>query len=268
MSISKTDCLESLSRAAELLGESPTKAQYENLGLTPASGTIIRVMGGWNAAKESAGLETYRSSGRRVNPKPDEVALPAGLNWEELSKYQRWHYRHPDWNTERTLRRRARLRSWANEIKRSRGCSRCDEESVACLDFHHSEGGSSNVTISTAITSGWSKKRLLSEIDKCTVLCSNCHRIEHYTPPSDPLRSRVEKMKLERGGCSNCTMEEPACLDFHHPDGVGTPVSRLVSDGFGWHQIRIEIERCIVLCSSCHRKEHYVPPQITGSDRV
>lgn len=38
----KAECLEALQRAAERLEESPTKAQYEELGLTPASATIIR----------------------------------------------------------------------------------------------------------------------------------------------------------------------------------------------------------------------------------
>ncbi len=60
------ECLEALREAAERLGESPTKAQYEELGLTPASATIIRTCGGWNDAKEKAGLETSHSRGSRV----------------------------------------------------------------------------------------------------------------------------------------------------------------------------------------------------------
>ncbi|ELY90615.1 hypothetical protein C483_11161 [Natrialba hulunbeirensis JCM 10989] len=40
------ECIEALREAAERLGESPTKAQYEELGLTPASATIIRTCGG------------------------------------------------------------------------------------------------------------------------------------------------------------------------------------------------------------------------------
>ncbi|OIB55550.1 hypothetical protein BBD46_04405 [Natrialba sp. SSL1] len=68
-------CLEALKRAAEEFGESPTKAQYEELGLTPAFATIIRTCGGWNDAKERAGLETSYSRGSRGNPKPDEIEL-------------------------------------------------------------------------------------------------------------------------------------------------------------------------------------------------
>jgi hypothetical protein len=46
MQRTKTECLAALRRAAERLGKSPTKAEYEKLGLTPASATIIRTVGG------------------------------------------------------------------------------------------------------------------------------------------------------------------------------------------------------------------------------
>jgi hypothetical protein len=62
----EADCIDALREAAKELGESPTKAAYEDLGLTPASGTIQRVMGGWNEAKAAAGLETNTSTGARV----------------------------------------------------------------------------------------------------------------------------------------------------------------------------------------------------------
>lgn len=70
------DCLDALREAARKLDESPTKAQYEDLGLTPSASTILRVVGGWNAAKEKAGLETTYSRGPRVQEKPDDVDLP------------------------------------------------------------------------------------------------------------------------------------------------------------------------------------------------
>ena len=27
---------------------------------------------------------------------------------------------------------------------------------------------------------GYSKKKIIKEIEKCDTLCANCHRIEHY----------------------------------------------------------------------------------------
>lgn len=190
MRTTETECLDALQRAAERLGESPTKAAYEELGLTPASATIIRVMNGWNTAKAAAGLETYVSTGSRAGPKPDDVTLPKNVTWESLSVDQRWHYRNVDWNTERTLDRRAELRAWAHEYKRADGgCVRCVEDDPACLDFHHTDTERKEMTISSMISYGYSKERLLAEIEKCEILCANCHRKRHYTIP-DPVSAR------------------------------------------------------------------------------
>jgi hypothetical protein len=34
-------------------------------------------------------------------------------------------------------------------------------------------------------------------------------------------------------------------------------VSHLVTSGYGWERIMEEIDKCIVSCANCHRKEHY-----------
>ena len=135
----EVECLEALCRAAEQLGESPTKAQYEELGLTPASATIMKTVGGWNEAKTKAGLETSYSRGSRTSPKPDDVELPEGTSWDGLSVDQRWHYRNAEWNTQRSMNRQTRHRVWVYEYKREQGCTRCDEVDPRCLDFHHTD---------------------------------------------------------------------------------------------------------------------------------
>jgi hypothetical protein len=48
---SESECLDALREAAERLGESPTKQQYEDLGLRPAASTVIRVVGGGTRPK-------------------------------------------------------------------------------------------------------------------------------------------------------------------------------------------------------------------------
>ncbi|QCC55843.1 homing endonuclease associated repeat-containing protein [Natronorubrum bangense] len=183
---SEQECLESLREAAARLGESPTKAQYEELGLTPSASTILRVVGGWNAAKTKADLETEPSTGTRTAPKPEKVELPDGMEWEDLSQDQRWHYKHPDWNTERSLQRQNAHRAWANELQRTRGgCNRCAEQDPACLDFHHVDEDEKEMAVGKMISFGYSRDRIKAEIEKCIVLCANCHRKEHYNPPLD-----------------------------------------------------------------------------------
>jgi len=120
------DCIQAPRDAATRLGGSPSKAQYEALGLTPSSATIIRVLGGWNRAKELAELETNPSRGSRTEAKPDDVDLPASVEWGDMTVDRRWHYRNVAWNTERTRRRRAELRAWVNGFEdRTWVCSVC-----------------------------------------------------------------------------------------------------------------------------------------------
>lgn len=266
MPTSERECIEALREAAERLGESPTKAEYEALGLTPASATIIRVMSGWNAAKEAAGLETNPSRGSRVEPKPEDVALPEDQEWSELSVDQRWHYRNVEWNAERTLARRARLRSWANRRKHDRGCARCGVDGPACLDFHHPDSDRKTMAITRMITYGHGKESLRDEMADCEVLCANCHRREHASPSAsgasgEGLRQWIEDFKASSGGCRRCDERYPACLDFHHGGDVkGATVSDLISNGRSRTEVLAEIEQCTLLCANCHRKEHFEPP--------
>ena len=269
MQRTESECLAALRRAAERLGKSPTKAEYEELGLAPSSSTIIRIVGGWNEAKEKAGLETNPSTGSRVEPKPDDVELPAGMVWEELSVDQRWHYRNVEQNTERTLNRRARLRAWANDQKRSIGCRDCDSMDPAMLDFHHRDPDAKEMAVGEMITYGYGTEPLQEEIEKCEVLCANCHRKKHGEDgdgrsDKSELRCWLDQYK-RRNGCSRCSETDPRCLVFHHCNGEKRDtVANLVSDKYPKPEIREEIEKCRLLCANCHRREHFEQPRPQG----
>ena len=179
-------CLEALRRAAEKLGESPTKAQYEELGLTPASATIMKTLDGWNAAKEHAELETFDravAGDQPVQPKPDWVDIPDDVEWEELTGQQRWYYKNREERIDQKDRRRNEIRQWLYTYKDQRcECTRCGEERPPCLDFHHPDEKERG--ISAMVVDGYSRESIREEIDRCIVLCANCHRIEHYGPPT------------------------------------------------------------------------------------
>lgn len=183
---SEEECIAALRRAADELGESPTKAQYEDLGYTPAHGTIQRILGSWNEAKEAAGLETYKVGGSRqgsgIQPKPDWVDLPEDEEWDELSSHQRWYRKNRDRQAGKKTRRRQRLRRWLDGYKRNEcECTRCGEDHPACLDFHHVD--EKEVGVAEMVNRAFSRDAILDEISKSEVLCANCHRREHYDLP-------------------------------------------------------------------------------------
>jgi hypothetical protein len=179
------ECVDALQEAADRLGESPSKADYESLGLTPASATVIRTMGGWNEAKRRAGLTVAASTGSRTEGQPDDVTIPDDEAWADLSVDQRWHYRNSEWNTERDYQRKQRLREWVYERQRAAGgCADCAESDPRCLDFHHREDAEKTATVSSMINDCSSRERIATEMRKCTVLCANCHRKRHLDFPS------------------------------------------------------------------------------------
>lgn len=78
-------------------------------------------------------------------------------------------------------RYKKRMRDWLNKIKEDAGCLKCGEKRLPCLEFHHPNvrNGDIEKRISYLIRS-WGKKRILEEIEKCQILCKNCHAVEHW----------------------------------------------------------------------------------------
>jgi len=71
------------------------------------------------------------------------------------------------------------------EIKRqiirdakSKGCNRCGETHIACLDFHHTDNKDFGIA-KGKYTKGI--ETLKKELNKCEVVCANCHRKLHWT---------------------------------------------------------------------------------------
>lgn len=94
--------------------------------------------------------------------------------------YTREHYKKNKHRyRERNIRRRKERNEWFNEVKSNLSCITCGEDSNYCLDFHHRDPEVKERNIGETVNRGWSKKRILEEIEKCDVLCANCHRKVH-----------------------------------------------------------------------------------------
>lgn len=64
------------------------------------------------------------------------------------------------------------------EYKKTCRCSRCGESDFRCLQFHHLHD--KNHAIADMVRRGFSFANIMKEIEKCEVLCANCHSKEHY----------------------------------------------------------------------------------------
>lgn len=57
--------------------------------------------------------------------------------------------------------------------------------------------------------------------------------------------------------CSECDEISSCCLEFHHMDDKFKTVSKLRDMAYSTEMVLMEISKCIILCSNCHRKKHY-----------
>ena len=85
--------------------------------------------------------------------------------------------------------KRAERLVWINEYKRSKGCIDCPETDPDCLDFDHRDPKQKKFSIGGHGSSGHSLDNVETEIEKCDVRCSNCHRKKH---------ARENRMKQEK----------------------------------------------------------------------
>jgi len=70
-------------------------------------------------------------------------------------------------------------REWFNEFKKTLKCIKCGENHIACLDFHHRDPKQKEFSIAGAVSHS-NKEKVIKELEKCDVLCANCHRKHHY----------------------------------------------------------------------------------------
>lgn len=109
-------------------------------------------------------------------------------------EYRQWHYKE---NKEkyiaraklRKIRQRKLLREYIDGYKSERGCSRCDESHIACLDFHHIIPSDKNHAVSQMICLDRSLDDVKLEMSRCEVLCANCHRKHHWEEKQKNARS-------------------------------------------------------------------------------
>lgn len=102
-------------------------------------------------------------------------------SWLSPKAYERFQHSSRKAIDKHNARLVLERRKLLDQIKLKTGCIECGykEHSVA-LDFDHIDPATKEFTIGTAYTSV-SLKRLYKEIDKCQVLCANCHRIKTHS---------------------------------------------------------------------------------------
>ena len=98
----------------------------------------------------------------------------------------------PDWRSPAAFKRKMEsskknkkriydlISNEVNDYKIKKGCAHCGyNKKAVALDFHHKNREDKIINVSSHWKSSWVQfEKMKKEIEKCIVLCSNCHRIE------------------------------------------------------------------------------------------
>lgn len=115
-------------------------------------------------------------------------------------------------NTCLTNKRRVRIKQKIVALKGS-CCQRCGyNKCISALDFHHLDASKKEFGLNIAHTKKW--ELVEKEINKCELICSNCHREEHFKDhPKEFLESTIHIIehgtygKYRKGcRCSECKL--------------------------------------------------------------
>lgn len=94
--------------------------------------------------------------------------------------WRRWYAANKERKKEWRARRLRRIKAWWIALKATKRCERCGESAPECLQFHHRDPARKDFDISIAVGQGWAFPRIVAEVEKCDVLCANCHLIHHW----------------------------------------------------------------------------------------
>jgi hypothetical protein len=82
----------------------------------------------------------------------------------------------PEYRHFKGVERKHKLRKWLTD--NNSACVICGENDPVCLDFHHSDPSTKEMSMSKGFRT-YGIDRVIKEIDKCVLLCANCHRKLH-----------------------------------------------------------------------------------------
>jgi len=76
------------------------------------------------------------------------------------------------------------------KLLKSKGCQNpdCNEDHPTCLDFHHLDPKTKSFSLADITGGAHSNAQYIKELEKCAIICANCHRKIH---------SGVLKLKLQ-----------------------------------------------------------------------
>lgn len=173
--------------------------------------------------------------------------------------------RHRDAVKAARARRRTAARQHLRVFLKKNACADCGEDELLVLELdHHTDG--KRASISALVNSGPSIAKLDEELERCEVVCVNCHRRRtarrggwyrvtrsppsYWTPTQRRNRERILDI-LGATGCIDCGERDVLVLGFDHRADKRDCVTRL-ANSCSEATLEAEVAKCDVRCANCH----------------
>lgn len=129
---------------------------------------------GYNGIKKFCSIYCKK---KNYNPKTSkEAKRKARQKWFEKNKNNEEFQKR---QTEIKTKTKDRNREFIRSLKENRACQDCGNFfHWTAMDFDHR--GDKIISISTMSVSSYSIEKILNEVNKCDLVCSNCHRVRTY----------------------------------------------------------------------------------------
>lgn len=109
----------------------------------------------------------------------------------------------------------------------------------------------------------------------CSRVCKNRHSNSWFQTKERQSQKGVQRklqaIKLKGGKCEICGYSKHyAALTFHHlnPENKEFGIDMRKFSNFSWKRIKLEIDKCQLLCCNCHMEVEYPHLYVGGPARI
>ena len=117
------------------------------------------------------------------------------FNWRDKSKGTR-RSECKDCHNNYMKQKYKEKQNMVQELKAQCACAKCGDQRGYVLDYHHINPDEKENGIARMVSNNYTLDKVFTEMEKCIVLCANCHREFHYFQSQNKIKDLLEYLAL------------------------------------------------------------------------
>lgn len=114
--------------------------------------------------------------------------MPTKDKKKQAEMFNRWYLKNKQKVLDNNKRRKKEIQAYVKALKEDNPCTDCGQHfPYYCMEFDHRDPSTKLTNISRLIRY-WGRKKLDEELEKCDLVCGNCHRKRTFAHLEDKKR--------------------------------------------------------------------------------